>query len=829
MAEPTFQGDPPYRYRMAQRGAQTEAQVLASSEVPAERELVIAQDTLRVWVGDGVNASANLKSGVLGGGSGGGGGADGVGISGASVNDAGHLILQLTNGQSIDTGLVRGADGSSSSASDAAIAALVANDTSATNDAVEVIVNSRLANSGSSVVNTVAYDALGVRALDTLQQFLKWLDKNNLPHSHADIGEWGVPSPLDSTAADGVQYDPRYKGINMVVLDAITRAGLSFTQWTTSAWVQSMRAYVPAVDGGEIAAVTEVGQVIEQFMPRGALNGVNLSGHEFGVGINGMTGNTPVPGRENYDYRWPTAGEVTYMAKRGVKRFRLNLGWERIQRFLGGPLDDTAVTRMTAIADAALAAGATVTLDLHNYGRYTPSTGATALRLGEAIPGTVATAVGITTMNDAFVDVWQRLATLFKNHAGVEGFALMNEPHDLPAPPPDQYNSNPQGFNQWQQASAAAAYAIQAITGATKRIRLNGYGYASARDWDDNNGGNPWLYNDYNGQQLSYASHIIWEAHFYANGGNDDYSATYDTLLANARTDVYKGTTTPFGNAAGSVKITTGGPGGMGGSNVVPDQTGHAGQALSTDGTTPVWVPFKGNLPDQTGQAGKVLGTDGTTTSWSGVGTIDQLSVPLASSGSGNPGTSTKAAAADHVHPAPPSQVQPLWVSASDAVISLPRAHSDDSGSYGSTPAAGVAHFTFLRADKDMLVSKVRFQTGGTAAGSTTLAKIGLYAYVNGVLTLVASSANMTKFAGTYQGQTATLTAAYKVLAGQTYAVAILQAGAAPAALLGQWFNGTYLGASPALAQTLASQADLPATANGLSPQQFPVYYELVA
>lgn len=610
-----------------------------------------------------------------------------------------------------------------------------------------------------SETETINYDVLGVRALDTLQQFLKWLDKNNIPRTQGDIGEWGVPSPMDSTAADGVQYDSRYRGINMVILDAITKSGLSVTQWTTSAWVQSMRAYVPAVDGGDLAQVTEVGLTLEKFLDRNPLNGVNMSGHEFGIGPDGMTNGTPVPGRENYDYRWPTAGDLRYIASRGVKRFRLNLGWERIQRVLGGPLDATAVTRMTALADAALATGTVLTLDIHNYGRYTPATGVTALRLGDAIPSTVASANGVTTMNGAFVYVWQQLATLFKTHAGVEGFSLMNEPVNLPAPPPDQYNTSPQGYNQWQQASAAAVYAIQAITGSTKRIRINGYQYASARDWNDANGGSPWLYNDFNGKSNNLAPHIIWEAHFYANGGFDTYADSYQKIVDNAAVDNYKDTTNKFGTASGTVTITTGPP------EATPSQTGQAGKFLSTDGTRLQFVQ---------------------------------------------------------------GPVTPLWQTADNAVLSLPRTNMTDSGSAGSTPASGVAHFTLLRADKNLLVKNIKLQIGGTA-GNTTTAKVGLYTVVNGVFTLVASSANLVKFGSAYSGVTAPLAAAYQLVAGQVYAVAVLQVGTTPAAILGHSFPPVYLGAAPALGQSLSAQTDLPAAPTNLGQYNFQMYYELTA
>ena len=48
----------------------------------------------------------------------------------------------------------------------------------------------------------------------------------------------------------------------------------------------------------------------------------------------------------------------------------------------------------------------------------------------------------------------------------------------------------------------------------------------------------------------------------------------------------------------------------------IPDQTGHGGQFLGTDGTTADWQPIPEGLPPQTGNDGKFLQTDGATAEW---------------------------------------------------------------------------------------------------------------------------------------------------------------------------------------------------------------------
>jgi hypothetical protein len=84
---------------------------------------------------------------------------------------------------------------------------------------------------------------------------------------------------------------------------------------------------------------------------------------------------------------------------------------------------------------------------------------------------------------------------------------------------------------------------------------------------------------------------------------------------------------------------TLAGEGGGGGGSGLPDQTGHSGEFLTTDGTDASWAPVDA-LPDQTGQNGKFLTTDGTDASWT---TINAMS------NSATDGQSIAALASDYV------------------------------------------------------------------------------------------------------------------------------------------------------------------------------------
>lgn len=148
-----------------------------------------------------------------------------------------------------------------------------------------------------------------------------------------------------------------------------------------------------------------------------AYRGVNLSGAEF----------TPdaahLPGLVDRDYRYPTRDDLRYVAGRGHRVVRLPLRWERIQPTLSGPLQPAELQRLLATVDQAAAAGLEVLVDIHNYARYTrpASQGGVTLVLGDG---------QLTAAHLA--DLWSRLSVALKGRAGVLGYGLMNEPHNLP-------------------------------------------------------------------------------------------------------------------------------------------------------------------------------------------------------------------------------------------------------------------------------------------------------------------------------------------------------------------------------------------------------------
>jgi endoglucanase len=136
------------------------------------------------------------------------------------------------------------------------------------------------------------------------------------------------------------------------------------------------------------------------------LTGVNLSGAEFN--------SSKLPGTPYKDYTFPTEAELTYIAAQGANVIRLPFRWERIQPTPKGELAAAEMKRLQNTVVSANTKGLCVILDMHNYAKY----------FSQTLNGDAA-------LQNAFVDVWKRLAVVF-NDPKQTVFGLMNEPSYLP-------------------------------------------------------------------------------------------------------------------------------------------------------------------------------------------------------------------------------------------------------------------------------------------------------------------------------------------------------------------------------------------------------------
>jgi endoglucanase len=159
-----------------------------------------------------------------------------------------------------------------------------------------------------------------------------------------------------------------------------------------------------------------------------AYRGINRAGGEFGDfwtdEVNGWNGQT--------FYTIPTAAELgpelTYYADTGFNVIRFPISWERLQHELKGSLDPTYRQQVETFVATATAAGFLVVVDLHNYNRYATDAFDAA---GQQVGGYQQRTYGDGHLDAShLVDVWTRLATLFRDNPRV-AFGLMNEPHDF--------------------------------------------------------------------------------------------------------------------------------------------------------------------------------------------------------------------------------------------------------------------------------------------------------------------------------------------------------------------------------------------------------------
>jgi hypothetical protein len=136
--------------------------------------------------------------------------------------------------------------------------------------------------------------------------------------------------------------------------------------------------------------------------------GVNSAGADFG-GARSVANGT-------YD----SDASFAFYAARGHKKIRIPFLMERLLPTLGGALNATELSRLTAAVNSCTTRGMTAVLDPHNYARYTTADG---------VVHVLDDADGVFT-RALLADFWTKLSTAFKGHGGVE-YDLMNEPHDL--------------------------------------------------------------------------------------------------------------------------------------------------------------------------------------------------------------------------------------------------------------------------------------------------------------------------------------------------------------------------------------------------------------
>lgn len=277
--------------------------------------------------------------------------------------------------------------------------------------------------------------------------------------------------------------------------------------------------------------------------------GTNLSGLEWArPGLRLSLSSAP-----NLHFTAPRRAEVAYLASQGFKRNRLPIQWELLQPMLfdtpanaqarsaigqPGALHAGYAGYISSVLDAHAAVGARCILDLHNYGRYRdfrwqPDGSVQGLTLpadpllrpyttdrSQVQERIFALAPGATLTQAHFNDVWARIARQWKDHPGLGGYGLMNEPHDLPVPGGIVASSGGEDLSIWPRFAQAAIHTIRALDGFTP-IYVSGNTWNSAMSLATRNPGYP-----------LQGSRLVYEVHLYLDALSNGNAFDFDTEVA---------------------------------------------------------------------------------------------------------------------------------------------------------------------------------------------------------------------------------------------------------------------------------------------------------
>lgn len=285
--------------------------------------------------------------------------------------------------------------------------------------------------------------------------------------------------------------------------------------------------------------------------------GTNLASMELTAAI--RYGASTLP---NVNFAVPRQQDVQYLRDQGFTKSRLPIRWELLQPALNdckansanlallgvsgpGEFHPGYAAFITQVLDEHAKAGTKCIIDVHNYCRYTdfiyqpdgsvigglskPSSVAQAFAndRNQVFVRIMALAPGATLTIPNYVDFMTRLVNKWKDHPGLGGIGLMNEPYAMPKPgetiendpnvPPIYSN---QDYTIWPTFAAAAIKAIRAID---PWVLL----YLGGNNWS-----NPWGLGTENPGFPIDAQNIVYEVHCYLDATNSGQGANWDLQVA---------------------------------------------------------------------------------------------------------------------------------------------------------------------------------------------------------------------------------------------------------------------------------------------------------
>lgn len=354
-----------------------------------------------------------------------------------------------------------------------------------------------------------AYDLVTLRVLNELNAFTTWLGSAN-----GIITEIGWPSSNSTTDwAAWNRVVSRWVGAcnraNLPVFFFVAQGSPGTSTGQVVMYTRSSGSYTTTSIN---TAYSQVPVAEKNLGTSSYFRGVHVFGPDANDG--GGSGNATIFNNSNlgtYGTSWwyEPAGTYTYLAGRGYTHVRIPFKWERLQPTINTALDATELGRLQTAVTNAGTAGLKVILDCHSYGAYMLSTGRFAVG-SSTIPIT------------ALTDLWTRLSTTFSGNTTIQGYSLMNEPHDVPS---GVNGESP--ARVWEVATQACVDAIRGNSDTTE-IHVPVYEWAHAPFAPKNHPNGPWI--------VDAQNKIRYDAHHYlyfnrSNAGN--YPDSYQTEESN--------------------------------------------------------------------------------------------------------------------------------------------------------------------------------------------------------------------------------------------------------------------------------------------------------
>jgi len=257
----------------------------------------------------------------------------------------------------------------------------------------------------------VPTDAYQKRSLDRLHVFSNWCAASGV---QGHIGEYGVPS--DRPTAEQAQWNAFLTNL----YTEMRHLGLHGTQWASGkAWNTYNLGLYTDNGTGVLNTARATAAAASPFFT--ATVGTNLAGNEFSVTSAGYDRSAGYQGVVH------NSADFAYAYSQGLRTVRYPVVWERLQPTLNGALDPAHLTDLNTVLQAAYANGMTISLDLHNYARYTTA----AANANAGIPMSTAGTVNANHL----ADLWTKINTYVQADVGrrtaMLAYDLMNEPHDL--------------------------------------------------------------------------------------------------------------------------------------------------------------------------------------------------------------------------------------------------------------------------------------------------------------------------------------------------------------------------------------------------------------